>query len=169
LDFGLVKSMSNPELSQMTLEGQAAGTPAYMAPEVAMGEQRVDGRADIYSLGCVAYFLLTGYLLFDEATSTATALAHVQKPPVRPSERTEMPVPEDVERLVLDCLAKKPEDRPRSAQELLRRLSALQCASEWSRDDAADWWQRNLPVTSPERMATQRESAGVILTTANGN
>lgn len=168
LDFGLVKSMSNSEVTQVTLEGQAAGTPAYMAPEVAMGEKHIDGRSDIYSLGCVAYFLLTGCLLFDENTATATALAHVQKPPVPPSARTEVPVPADLEELVLACLAKKPEGRPRSAQELSRRLGALECMGAWGREEAADWWHLNLPVTSPERVATQRELAGVIITSADG-
>ena len=167
LDFGLVKSMSSGD-SHMTQEGQAAGTPAYMAPEVAMGDRQIDGRSDIYSVGCVAYYLLTGCLVFDESTSTATALAHVQKAPVRPSERTELPVPADLEELVLACLAKKPEDRPHSAQELSRRLSGLECLDGWGRQDAADWWHRNLPATSPERIATQRESAGVILTSASG-
>ncbi|MBL0161668.1 MAG: serine/threonine protein kinase [Bryobacterales bacterium] len=168
LDFGLVKSTSSPELSQMTMEGQAAGTPAYMAPEASLGEQRIDGRSDLYSVGCVAYYLLTGRLLFEEATATATALAHVQKVVVPPSARTEMPVPGDLEELVLACLAKKPEDRPHSAQELSRRLAALQCSGEWGRDEAAAWWQRNLPVTSAERVATQRESAGTIVTSASG-
>lgn len=121
----------------MTMEGQAAGTPAYMAPEASLGEQRIDGRSDLYSVGCVAYYLLTGRLLFEEATATATALAHVQKVVVPPSERTEMPVPPDLETLILACLAKKPEDRPHSAQELSRRLAALQCAGEWGRDEAA--------------------------------
>ena len=167
LDFGLVKSMSAGE-SEMTMEGQAAGTPAYMAPEVAMGDRQIDGRSDIYSVGCVAYYLLTGCLLFDESTATATALAHVQKAPVRPSERTELPVPEELEQLVLACVAKKPEDRPHSAQELSRRLNALECRRGWGREEAADWWHRHLPATSPERLATQRESAGVIVTSADG-
>lgn len=168
LDFGLVKSMTGSDTSQMTVEGQTAGTPAYMAPEIAMGDMHVDGRCDIYSLGCVAYFLLTGSLLFDENTATATALAHVQKPPVPPSARTELPVPADMEELVLACLAKKPEDRPHSAQELSRRLAALECMGQWGREEAAAWWQMNLPVTASERVATQRESAGVIITTASG-
>ena len=152
----------------MTMEGQAAGTPAYMAPEVAMGEKQIDGRSDLYSLGCVAYYLLTGCLLFDEATATATALAHVQKTPVPPSARTELPVPEDLEQLILSCLAKQPENRPHSAQELSRKLGALECAGAWHREEAADWWQRNLPATSPERVATQRESVGVIITHPSG-
>lgn len=168
LDFGLVKSMTNSEMTQMTMEGQAAGTPAYMAPEVAMGEKQIDGRSDLYSLGCVAYYLLTGCLLFDETTATATALAHVQKTPVPPSARTELPVPADLEQLVLSCLAKQPENRPHSAQELSRQLGALESARAWTREEAADWWQRNLPVTSPERVATQRESVGVIITHPSG-
>jgi serine/threonine-protein kinase len=152
LDFGLVKNTTPGEGSLMTLEGMAAGTPAYMAPEVAMGERDIDGRSDIYSLGCVAYYLLTGHVVFQEVTPTATALAHLQKTPVPPSERTELPVPAELERIVLDCLAKKPEDRPRSAQELGRRLEALAEVPEWTAAEAVAWWQTNLPENSADRM-----------------
>jgi serine/threonine protein kinase len=107
---------------------------------------------DIYALGCVAYFLLTGSPVFDEKTATATALAHVQKSPVPPSQRGEMPVPAEFENIVLRCLAKKPQDRPRSAQELSRLLGA--CATPvWSQADAVEWWQTYLPETSSYRAA----------------
>jgi serine/threonine-protein kinase len=152
LDFGLVKNIAPDHGSLMTIEGMAAGTPAYMAPEVAMGERAIDGRSDIYSLGCVAYFLLTGEVVFQEATPTATALAHVRKAPVPPSHRTELPVPEALERIVLDCLAKKAEDRPRSAQELRRRLEALSDLPAWTPAEASRWWQTNLPENSTDRM-----------------
>ena len=124
LDFGLVKDVSPHASMHLTVEGMSAGTPAYMAPEIAMGEIDIDGRVDIYALGCVAYFLLTGSPVFDEKTATAMALAHVQKEPVRPSRRSEIPVPAELEDVVLRCLAKKPENRPRSAQELGRLLGA---------------------------------------------
>jgi hypothetical protein len=102
-----------------------AGTPAYMAPEIATGEEGIDGRVDLYGLGCVAYFLLTGSLVFDEKTGTAMAMAHVQKTPVPPSRRSEVPVPQQLEEIILRCLAKQPEQRPQSARELNRcwRLS----------------------------------------------
>ncbi len=165
LDFGLVKCIDNPQATLVTAEGTAAGTPAYMAPEVAMGEQRIDGRADIYSLGCVAYFLLTGAVLFEESTPTATAVAHVQKTPIPPSQRTELPIPTDLEAVVMSCLAKKPDERPRSAQELARRLAGLACASQWCADDAARWWQTHLPVSTSERAANS--SAAAVTVTAD--
>jgi serine/threonine-protein kinase len=155
LDFGLVKNLSPKETMLLTMDGTSAGTPAYMAPEVAMGEPNVDGRVDIYSLGCVAYFLLTGAQVFEENTPTATALAHVQKPPVPPSQRSEMPVPRDLEEIILRCLSKKAEDRPRSAQELARLLAACGGVSPWTRENAVEWWQTYLPESSTFRVARQ--------------
>jgi serine/threonine-protein kinase len=152
LDFGLVKTLMPSDLGTMTLEGTASGTPAYMAPEVALG-QPFDGRSDIYSLGCVAYFLLTGVSVFAEANLAALAVAHIQKEPVPPSRRTELPIPASLEALVLRCLAKRPEDRPRSARELERLLDAIP-ADSWTQEDAVRWWQTNLPEsvsTKPPR------------------
>ena len=85
LDFGLVKVLDSKD-AQLTGMGAAAGTPAYMAPEMALGDERIDGRCDLYGLGCVAYWLLTGSLVFEESNATAMMLAHVQKPPVPPSQ-----------------------------------------------------------------------------------
>ena len=93
--------------TQLTMEGTAAGTPGYIAPEVALGEDRVDGRADIYALGCVAYFLLTGTLVFPDSNPMTMALKHVQARPDPPSARTELPIPADLERVVMRCLEKK--------------------------------------------------------------
>jgi serine/threonine-protein kinase len=103
------------------------GTPAYTAPEMAH-DQTVDGRADLYSLGCVAYYLLTGKLVFEGDTPLQTILQHLQHPPVPPSQRTDRPIPADLEAIVLACLAKRPEDRPRSAAVLSERLAAVESA-----------------------------------------
>lgn len=146
LDFGLVKQNGNhPDASQMTLDGTATGTPAYLAPEVALGENNIDGRADLYSLGCVAYFLLTGQMVFQENTPTALALAHVSKTPIPVTERTELRIPAGLAEIVMKLLEKRPEDRIRSAQELDRRLRSLVDVPSWCPDAAADWWQTNLP------------------------
>ncbi|HSW49797.1 MAG TPA: protein kinase [Bryobacteraceae bacterium] len=158
LDFGLVKHVSLEESRDLTFDGSAAGTPAYMAPEIALGEKTIDGRADLYGLGCVAYYLLTGLPVFEEKTPTAAALAHVQKNPVPPSQRSEMPVAPGLEEIVLRCLAKKPEDRPRSAQELGRLLDACTGMPKWTREDAADWWQTCLPESSSYRIPRQPET-----------
>jgi len=149
LDFGLVKTLqSSGATTLMTMEGQATGTPAYMAPEVAMGAENVDQRADLYGLGCVAYFLLTGQLVFNEPTPTALALAHVQKVPVPPSQRVETAIPASLEALILQCLEKEPEKRPRSAQELARAIEAATDIPAWGREEATRWWTLHLPETT---------------------
>jgi serine/threonine-protein kinase len=126
LDFGLVRSMAGPsEESLAGAAGMTPGTPAYMAPEMAHDQKMVDGRADLYSLGCVAYYLLTGHLVFEGDTPLQTILQHLQHPPVPPSQRTDQPIPAELEALVLACLAKRPDDRPRSAAELAERLAAV--------------------------------------------
>jgi len=143
LDFGLVKA-ENSGNTRLTIEGTTAGTPAYMAPEMATGKP-FDGRADIYSLGCIGYFLLTGTPVFEESTPVATALAHVQKQPVPLSQRTELHVPADLEEIIMRCLAKNPADRPLTALELGRSLATFGRKDAWTPDDAEHWWRINLP------------------------
>jgi serine/threonine-protein kinase len=131
LDFGLVKSVggASGEDSLASIAGLAIGTPAYMAPEMVSGDAELDGRTDLYSLGCVAYYLLTGELVFTGETAIQTALLHVSQPPVPPSQRTGNPIPAELERLVLACLAKQPADRPQSASELNAALAAVNGAA----------------------------------------
>src|SRR6476620_5137304 len=99
-----------------TLEGVIMGTPAYMAPEMALGEH-VDARADLYALGCVAYYLLTGEQVFSGDTVLKVITQHLQAVPVPPSKRTELPIPATLEQLVMACLAKKADDRPQTARQ----------------------------------------------------
>jgi serine/threonine-protein kinase len=160
LDFGLVKNLSRSDSLQLTAPGVTAGTPAYMAPEVATGEESIDGRADLYGLGCVAYFLLTGTPVFDEKTATATAMAHVLKTPAPPSQSSELPIPPELDSLILRCLAKRPEDRPQSAHELSRLLPAIAGVPEWTQESAESWWQTNLPVSCSYRAVRQAAPAG---------
>jgi eukaryotic-like serine/threonine-protein kinase len=140
LDFGLVKSVAagNDENSLATAAGLTPGTPAYMAPEMALGEA-VDGRADLYALGCVAYYLLTGQRVFEADNAFQLIAKHMQEPPVPPSRRSGILVEPPLERLVLDCLAKSPEGRPQSAAELDRRLGELGI-EPWSQEEAKQWW-----------------------------
>ena len=156
LDFGLVKP-TNRDDSELTADGISAGTPAYIAPEVALGGRNIDGRADIYAMGCVAYYLLTGRLVFDEPTPIAMSLAHVQTPPVPPSERTELYIPASLERIVLQCLEKKPVDRPSTAGELGRMLDALTDFEAWTPARAEAWWQVHLPDSSTLRTCDRPE------------
>ena len=150
LDFGLVKRIGGDEdATQMTGTGAISGTPAYMAPEIALGRE-IDGRADLYSLGCVAYYLLTGSLVFDEPSAMSTALAHVQQSPVPPSRRTELKVPESLERVVMSCLEKEPARRPESAWDFARRLEGLNDFPRFCRDSAEKWWRTHAPTPEPE-------------------
>lgn len=143
LDFGLVKTES-VGATRLTLDGTTAGTPAYMAPELATGAT-FDARVDLYSVGCIAYFLLSGVPVFEESSPVAVALAHVQKEPVPPSQRSEFSLPPGLEGVILRCLAKNPADRPQSAVELLRQLRELSLGEPWTQDSAQRWWRAHIP------------------------
>jgi serine/threonine-protein kinase len=146
LDFGLVKPFSakNAEHSLATVAGQTPGTPAYMAPEMALGEA-VDGRSDIYALGCVAYYLLTGQLVFDADTAFQMIARHLQSEPSHPSLRTENHIPRALDKLVLTCLEKEPRERPQSAEELARGLASIDVLS-WGNEEAERWWSAHSPA-----------------------
>ncbi len=148
LDFGLVKSSDGGQegVAGLTAEGVAKGTPAFMAPEMALGRVDIDGRADIYCLGCVAYWLLTGLRVFVGDNALATVVAHVQEEPIPPSQRTELEIPDSLERIVLACLEKAPADRPQSAGELDSLLqSAVTDDWVWSTEKALEWWDLHMP------------------------
>ncbi|MCL7979246.1 MAG: serine/threonine protein kinase, partial [marine benthic group bacterium] len=149
LDFGMVKLDAGSKDPQLTGESVAAGTPAFMPPEQATGEQ-VDARSDLYSLGCVAYWLLTGTPVFTGRTPMETVVHHVRTVPEAPSSRTEIKVPAELDRLILDCLAKAPADRPASADELEIRLSAVPLDREWDATRAREWWNLHLPEGTTE-------------------
>ena len=140
LDFGLVKHADKSE-TLITKEGSTAGTPAYMAPEIALGRGDADGRADLYSFGCVAYFLVTGQPVFTADSDVGVALAHVKDEPVRPSLRSEFDIPPALEAVILDCLAKTPAARPAAAEEVDRRLAAIPSTNPWTREKAHAWWE----------------------------
>jgi serine/threonine-protein kinase len=152
LDFGLVKTIEDTKAAdtRLTAEGIATGTPATMAPEVALGRPELDARIDIYSLGCVAYWLVTGQEVFEAETPMALVLKHVQEKPVLPSQRTELPLSGGFEELVMACLEKDPSDRPGSAHELLRRLQACPASDGWDRERGRQWWQKHMPEMAAE-------------------
>jgi serine/threonine-protein kinase len=145
LDFGMVKTTMNEEELQLTAEGMAQGTPAFMPPELALGALEVDGRADLYSLGCVAYWMLTGMLVFDAKSHAQMLMQHVQSAPKPPSELAEVRVPAALERIVLRCLEKSPDDRPASAAELAEELGKVEVQKPWTQERARNWWMRYAP------------------------
>jgi eukaryotic-like serine/threonine-protein kinase len=148
LDFGLVKhTAAGQTATRLSMEGSAVGTPSYMAPEIALGHPDVDGRTDIYSLGCVAYYMLTGQPVFSGDTPVATAVAHVQNAPIPPGLRSEFKIPPALDGLIMECLAKDPAARPASAAVMSERLAATVPADAWTLDAARAWWERHQPAT----------------------
>ena len=153
LDFGLVKALYDPGETRLTMQGETSGTPAFMAPEQVRGQLDIDARADVYGLGCVAYFLLTGSLVFEELTAISMAMAQVEQTPDRPSRRAETPIPESLERVVMACLQKKREDRPQSATELASLLEACTDIPRWTQADANEWWTLHQPEPAKGALA----------------
>jgi serine/threonine protein kinase len=126
----------------LTQEGTIAGTPEYMSPEQAEGIAELDGRSDLYSLGAVAYFLLTGRPPFRKATALQLLFAHVREP-VTPISEIRPEVPADLQAVVLRCLEKDPERRFQDVSALDRALAGCQRGEPWTEAQAADWWQRH--------------------------
>ncbi len=150
LDFGLVKAAWNlGDDDRLTTEGVITGTPAFLAPEAALGRRDIDARVDIYGLGCVAYWLLTGRRPFEGATPMEMVLHHVKTPPLPPSQHVSTPIPSSLEGLVLSCLAKEPEARPPSAEWLADELVQCQTARPWTPSRARQWWEENAGTTPP--------------------
>jgi hypothetical protein len=153
LDFGLVKTLA-ASATDLTQSGLLAGTPAYMPPEMALGRP-VDGRTDLYALGAVGYTLLTGLPVFERKTALETIHDHASTVPVPPSKRIATPVPPGLERVLLDCLAKEPDERPESARALDVRLEEIVLPEPWTRELAERWWNRYgnaaIPASTPAR------------------
>jgi len=156
LDFGLVRDMAHD--LHLTAEQIVSGTPAYLAPESAARHQ-FDARSDLYALGCVAYWLLTGRTVFEGATSAAVVAAHIYEPVVPPSQVTELKIPPRLEEIVLACLAKNPDARPQTAAELQHMLEEL--PRTWTPQRADAWWRANLPdILARSRTPCRGESRG---------
>jgi serine/threonine protein kinase len=176
LDFGLVRALAGgedaplsteevlnsttnagyerPDGSKLTRAGTVMGTPEFMAPEQALG-QRLDGRADLYALGCVGYWLLTGQLLFKKDTPMMLLIAHINEPTPPLAAHASSPVPHGLELCIMDCLAKSADHRPQNARELLARLTAaereLSPEQLWTEEHARAWWHRHQP---PQRSSS---------------
>ena len=156
LDFGLVKPIADRSVDETlaTQAGLVVGTPGYMAPEM-MVSDTVDARVDLYALGCVGYYLLTGKQVFDGDSTMKVMAKHLQEAPIPPSQRVATSVPPRLEQVILACLAKKPEDWPRSAAELARLLAAAD-VEPWTNEQAVDWWASARPSPAALSGATER-------------
>lgn len=150
LDFGLAKpltaSVNEPSEPDLTLVGSLTGSPLYMSPEQALGETQPDHRSDIYSLGGVAFYILSGKPPFQSGPTLKVLLSHIHEQPTEPSLHRKpgtAPISSQLDALVLRCLAKEPKDRFQSAQELLNALEELPEAGEWTQKHASQWWTCN--------------------------
>jgi len=149
LDFGLAKNKAEPGMS-VTGHNVVLGTPLYISPEALKSTDLVDVRSDIYSLGAVAYFLLTAQPVFTGNTAVEVFVHHLHSPPVAPSERLGRAVPADLEAIVLRCLAKSSGERYPTAAELERALAACAAVEVWSADRARAWWELHGNAPTPE-------------------
>ena len=142
LDFGLVKVVEGAEDADLTHDGVVSGTPQYLAPEALTDPDTIDGRSDLYALGAVGYLLLTGEQVF---TGNIKEICghHLHTEPIPPSERLGRELPAELEAVVMQCLAKKPGDRPQSASEIRERLAACRDIPRWRQTDARTWWQEH--------------------------
>jgi len=151
LDFGLVADRRPGAASdlRLTLPEHVIGTPAFMAPEAALGKE-LDGRSDLYGLGCVAYWLLTGRQVFEGNTVLEIVSKHVNIEPDPPSRHSPGEIPQELDALILRCLEKTPERRPASARELGRLLSSVRLEDSWSEERAQSWWSDHVPAAPAE-------------------
>lgn len=163
LDFGLVKALDADQQSHLTSAGGMTGTPLYLPPEAITAPEEVDARSDIYAIGAVGYFLLTGTPVFDGRNVLEIVRQHAESTPEPPSRRRGRLVTAELERLLLRCLAKRKEDRPSSVEELDEELQAC-CAGQWLRADALHWWQDLRQLSAAEALrSTDGDAAGATI------
>lgn len=138
LDFGLVKAASD---ASMTSDGMVVGTPYYMAPEMTRSATSACPQSDVYALGAVGYYLLTGEQVFDRESVTEVCLAHLEDEPVPPSQRRGQPVDPQLEEIIMQCLRKDPLERPSNGRQLADMLEGCSVRSGWTAKDAKAWWE----------------------------
>ena len=163
VDFGLVKDVRGGGAAEATITTADAitGTPHYMAPETISAPDTVDARTDIYALGAVGYWLLTGTHVFRGNTVMEVLAHHLHSAPEKPSARLGVAVERDLEKVLLGCLAKRPEDRPASAHVLRDQLRACYAARRWTNQRASEWWtshRHQLRSANPATKAGRRGS-----------
>ena len=158
LDFGLVKldasRDSGADEAKLSSDGRTEGTPAFMAPEVVLGVA-TDYRVDLYALGCVGYWLLTGRLLFAASNAVQLMFHHAHTAPARPSTQSAVPIPSQLEDLVMQCLEKDPALRPQSAEAVSAQLGAIALEPAWTADRAEGWWALHRPAPADRRSVAE--------------
>jgi tRNA A-37 threonylcarbamoyl transferase component Bud32 len=161
LDFGLVKAVNRAAASGMKANA-VVGTPHFMSPEAVEKPENVDSRGDLYSLGAVGYWLLTGKTLFDHDTVEELLVGQVKESAPHPSERLGKSLSPDLADLIMQCLAKQPEQRPPSAEALEQALARCVSAGTWTPQDAEQWWRTNVAAVDALPAATMAEKTLVI-------
>jgi hypothetical protein len=139
LDFGLVKLTTDNTSAELTSDQRVSGTPLYMSPEQAVGDRALDARADIYALGCMLYYVLTGQPPFQGATAFEVMMAHARDS-VTPPSQLKRDIPAELDRVVLTCMAKKASDRFPDVRALAKALAACPTAGDWDAEKACEWW-----------------------------
>jgi tRNA A-37 threonylcarbamoyl transferase component Bud32 len=166
LDFGLVKAVGSTEDKGLTMACALVGTPDYMSPESITNPERVDGRSDLYAVGAVGYFLLTGHSVFDGTSVIEVCNKHLGATPVPPSQRVAAPITAQLDAVILRCLEKRQEDRPQSASELSDLLGACCTTQSWTRAQADAWWvtaPRTNEVSAPIAAETERLAETIVV------
>jgi eukaryotic-like serine/threonine-protein kinase len=161
LDFGLVKAVDSTKMTALTAADSITGTPLYMSPESIQDADRADARSDLYSLGAVGYFLLTGAPVFLGTNIVEIIRQHLETSPLAPSQRFGQKMSVELEHLILDCLAKEPERRPQSARQLAEALARCAAVHPWTASDAENWWRQFQPTRAPQ--ASGMNTTGIAL------
>jgi eukaryotic-like serine/threonine-protein kinase len=143
LDFGLVKAQDDDKRAGSTQQGSLTGTPLYMSPEAIELPNSVDARSDLYAVGAVGYFLLTGLPVFDASSVVDLCQKHLTTPPVPPSERVRTTFPAELESALMACLEKSRAKRPQTARDLAQLIARSTEATQWSIEDSDAWWGRH--------------------------
>lgn len=164
LDFGLVKAMDEKKHAEATSANSLTGTPLYMAPEAIQAPNTVEPRSDLYAVGAVGYFLLTGRPVFEAAGLVELCQQHVEAVPIPVSQRLGRPVSEELEHALLACLEKSRTKRPATARDVAQLLARCPTAGSWTMDDADAWWSRHERgvVATPTPSATKPATNAVF-------
>jgi serine/threonine protein kinase len=160
LDFGLVKAADADEAAKLTAANVAVGTPHYISPEAVENPESITPQADVYAIGAVGYYLVTGTQVFTGKTIMEICMKHVRTAPDAPSRRLGRPVSEGLESLILRCLAKNPADRPAGTRALADELERLEVSGTWTRTDAEEWWAafKQAGEAEAEKVATSTDA-----------
>jgi eukaryotic-like serine/threonine-protein kinase len=168
LDFGLVKAIDQEKVKTLTAHNAVVGTPLYLAPEAIQNSDRVDLRSDLYAVGAVGYFLLTGQRVFDGETVIDVCMQQLKATPIPPSTRLGRPVSVELEQTILWCLEKQREKRPQTALDLSRRLLACEVEHPWTDEMAQEWW-KNRVLQTPTRLEDTEQTGAVVTATVMAN